>query len=132
MVHESGVENLQVSPEVATIFVFRRRRNIWDCAFIYKGTGQNYSRKLAISPESKIRPGRSIQWLTEATGVFSKSISVLYMRICAYGVYMSRHYLVLVKSSLLPGAYERIGLVWTWGVLGGGEEQKELKTLLEF
>jgi hypothetical protein len=97
-----------------------------------KGTGQNYFQRLAIPPESKVRLGKSIHWLAEATGDLPKSISALCLRICAYGVYMSDHFLVLVESSHVPGAYERIGLVWTGGVLMRNEEQNRLRKLLEF
>ena len=97
-----------------------------------KGIGQNYFRRLVTPPENKVHLGRSIQWLAEATGDLPKSVSVLCLRICAFGAYMSDHLLVLIESSHVPGAYERIGLVWTWGVLTRNEEQNRLRKLLEF
>jgi hypothetical protein len=97
-----------------------------------EGTGHNYFQRLAIPPESKVRPGRSIQWLAEATEGLQNSISALCLRICAYGGYMSDHFMVLVESSHVPGAYERIGMVWSWDIVASNEDQSRLKKLLEF
>jgi hypothetical protein len=97
-----------------------------------EGTGHNYFQRLAIPPESKVRPGRSIQWLAEATEGLQNSIPVLCLGICAYGLYMRDHFLVLVESSHVPGAYERIGMVWTWRFVDSDEDHSRSKKLLEF
>lgn len=97
-----------------------------------KGTGRNYFRRLSIPLENKDRLGRSLQWLEEPTVDIPRSVSAFCLRICAFGVYMSDHFLVLIESSHVPGAYERIELVWTSGLLTRNEEQNRLRKLLEF
>jgi hypothetical protein len=99
--------------------------------YLDKGTGRNYFSRVVIPPGSDIHLGRSLRWLAEATGHLPKSISALCLRICVHGAYQSDHFLVLINSSLVPGAYERIGQVWSGGVLMTSDERQQCRKLLD-
>lgn len=98
--------------------------------YLDKDARQNYFLKVAKLSGSKSHPGRSLRWLTGATGDLPKSISVLCLRICVYGLYKVNQFLVLVESPLRPGAYERIGQVCIGGLLTMNGKQEQARKIL--
>lgn len=96
-----------------------------------KPMGQIYFRVKEIAAENEVRLQRSIQWLAKAETLLPDFIRVFGLRICTYTMFEEDRFLVLVKSAYVPGAYERLGLIYTWGKVAQVEEKRSLKQLLD-
>ncbi|KAH7072775.1 heterokaryon incompatibility protein-domain-containing protein [Paraphoma chrysanthemicola] len=94
-------------------------------------TGYTYFRKFGIHDQNEVRLQRSMQWLTEEAGNLPQYIPISVLRICACGPYKSDIFMVLVESFHVPGTYERLGLIWTWGGLVRDAEKESLGHLLK-
>jgi hypothetical protein len=99
--------------------------------YLDKHAENSYFRNCATPAHNQPRLARSIQWLKEATDDVPKSIPIYCLRIFASGPWMKQNFLLLIKSSRVPGAYERIGLISAGGRLASDELMEKLDKLLK-